>query len=187
MYDTSTQPGLFKIKTDGTGKVKLIDFQEMGYIVNVADRFIYYFNNNDGTYRITLDGSGKTPIIDGSFMAFGTKDWIYYIVGDFSTDAQIYKTRFDSSQKMLLYSGSAIRNRINVSGDYVFFSTTRNTGIYKVKTDGTGLVKISEDSGQNLCIAGGYIYYTIYFGLDSLEAAMYRMKLDGIDRTSLTQ
>ena len=187
MYDTSTQPGIFKIKTDGTGKVKLVDFQEMGYIVNIADGFIYYFNNNDGTYRITLDGSGKTPIIDGSFMAFGTKDWLYYIVGDFSTDAQIYKTRFDGSQKMLLYSGSAIGNRINVSGDYVFFSTSPSKGIYKVKTDGTALVKISEDSGRNLSIAGGYIYYTIYYGLDNLETAMYRMKIDGTDRTNLTQ
>lgn len=190
LYDTSTQPGIYKIKTDGTGKVKLVEFFESGYIVNIADGFIYYYSNdNGGTNRMTLDGSGKTPIIDGNFMVYGTKDWIYYIYGDFWTDAQIYKTKFDGSQKTLLYNGPAIGNRLIVYGNYVYFAASPNKGIYRVKTDGSELTKISDDYTREFCIADDYIYYYLYDDVNyfNYTNGPIRIKIDGSERTNLAQ
>lgn len=188
LYDTSTQPGIFRIKIDGTNKVKIGDFFENGYIVNIVEGYIYYYSDGK-TYRMALDGSGKTPVIDGNFLVYATKEWLYYIYGDFWTDAQIYKTKLDGSQKTLIYNGPAIGNRLIVYGNYVYFAASPNMGIYRVETDGSELTKISDDYTREFCIADDYIYYYLY---DDVNYFNYingpiRIKLDGSDRTNLAQ
>ena len=53
-------PGLYKIKTDGTGKTKLSN--DPGRSINVVGDWIYYSNQNDEfkIYKIKTDGTGES-------------------------------------------------------------------------------------------------------------------------------
>ncbi|MHB1653906.1 MAG: cell wall-binding repeat-containing protein [Desulfitobacteriaceae bacterium] len=182
--DQIDEPGIYKMRTDGTGKVKLTNLGDTGFIKDITDSYIFYYDTGSA-YRINRDGSGKTQIINGSFMVYGTKDWIYYIVGDFTTSNQLYKTRLDGSEKTVLYDGAPIGTWLNVSNDYIYFAgMPPNIGTYRIKTDGTGLTKISDDLARSICIVDDYIY--CYFNDSNLDdGPTYRIKVNGTDKSNL--
>lgn len=183
--DQTNEQGIYKMKTDGSQKIRLVDFgpttYDIGFIRNISDGYIFYYDDM-ATYRMNLDGSQKTKIIDNDSMIYGTRDWLYFIVGDFATSNQIYKTRPDGSESTVLYNGASTGNWLNVSADYVYF-TVSNDGVYKVKTDGTGLTKITDDSvshgrSMNLNYIDDTMYYNIYYSNYGLSQT-YQVKADG--------
>lgn len=71
-------------------------------------------------------------------------------------------------------------------GNWIYY---RNKGVlYKMKKDGTGTVKISDDECQNINLIGGWIYYNRITTNDKkefVEDGLWRMKIDGTSKAKL--
>lgn len=68
-------------------------------------------------------------------------------------------------------------------GDYIYYSESGDSDkLYRAKSVGEELTKISDDSAIFINVFKGYIYYTNLSDNNSL----YRIKLDGTDRKKLT-
>jgi len=74
-----TEDRLYKIKTDGTERTRLID--PSGLFFNVVGDWIYYGNYSDGDklYKIKIDGTGKTKLSEDKVDYTNiVRDWIFY-------------------------------------------------------------------------------------------------------------
>jgi hypothetical protein len=83
--------------------------------------------------------------------------------------------------------GNSAGNLANVGmvaqqGDWIYFVNTSDKWmLYKVNINGTGKVKISDDSASYLNVYGDWIYYANFTDGDKL----YRIRTDGTARTAL--
>ena len=98
-----------------------------------------------------------------------------------------YRVNLDGSGRVTLFDGDATMTatleNINVSGDYVYF-TVLDDGLYKVKTDGTGLTKVCGDQARNISVIDNTVYYNFYDS-DWVLSPTYSVLTDGTDRTEL--
>ncbi|MGK0466157.1 MAG: hypothetical protein ACJAX4_001442 [Clostridium sp.] len=192
---------LYKIKTDGTSKKK-IDFETGNSLVCieaqaivVIENWVYLSllnkaDNNIGLYRIKTDGSTTQRVSSSSPRFFSIEDgWIYY---SDDTYQKINKAKVDGSSEEVLYtmpdSNYALYG-INASNGYVYFSNYTDSqpddklGIYRMKTDGSELVKLVSGSewiyfespgSSTLTYANGV--YTVAIGGSS---QILKLKTDG--------
>jgi len=93
-------------------------------------------------------------------------------------------TAVTSMGKQTKLSGEKIQSGLVVSlGDYIYFpNPSDNNKIYKVKADGTGKDKISNDSASYLVLADKWIYYAN----NSDGFKLYKIKVDGTGRAKIT-
>lgn len=82
------------------------------------------------------DNSLNNQAIGNYVFRYG--DWLYYV--DWKEGA-VSKVKTDGSNKTVLVK-KAIKTNLNVYKDWVYFIGADN-GVYRVKTDGTGLVKLN--------------------------------------------
>ena len=173
---------LYKIRTDGSGKTKLLSDDVDN--LKVAGNRIYYEAGdsehlwNEKIYRIETDGTGKTRIGDDSayesFCVVG--DWIYY--NNSSDSGKTYKIKTDGTGRMKL--NDDIADGIQMSGDWIYY-TNSECNLCKMKTDGSSETKLSNDkAGYYFCIADSWIYY-----INNKDQKLYKMKTDGTDQTKL--
>ena len=102
-------------------------------------------------------------------------DWIYYIN---TNGTKIRKMRADGTEKSDVLSVTGAQS-LNVIGEWVYFiNGSDNLRPYKVKTDGTGLTKLCDDSAEELIATKDWIYYN-----DISNAKIRRMKTDGSSNT----
>lgn len=95
--------GLYKIKTDGTGRQKL-DSSQISYI-NVKDDWIYYGIYKGGIYKIKIDGTGKQKLSDDDQSGiYIIGDLIFYEKRENNTfkSLGIFKMNFDGSNNQKL-------------------------------------------------------------------------------------
>jgi hypothetical protein len=124
-------------------------------------------NGNERIYKIKADGSGQRVELSSNRAFFMTVcgDWIYYTTAEsnsyFTGAGPIHKVRTDGTGETYVdiknFDYAAF---LNVSGDYIYYVNAKdNMKIYKVKSDGTGRTKVSDESARGLNVMGGYIYY----------------------------
>lgn len=82
-------------------------------------------------------------------------------------------------------SGDDVQNGFVVSlGEYMYFpNPSDNNKIYKIKADGTGKAKVSDDRTNTLALADKWIYYSNL----SDGGKLYRIDVDGTKRTEMTK
>lgn len=82
-------------------------------------------------------------------------------------------------------SGENIQSGFVVSlGEYMYYSNpSDNNKIYKIKADGTGKAKISDDSTNSLLLVNNRLYYSNY----SDGCKLYGINVDGTKRTEITK
>lgn len=130
--------------------------------------------------------------------------WIYYtggysekqINGRYYYSFAIYKMRDDGTQKtklsddfLWISGGSACRGpSINVVDDWVYYYTEKSDtqthvitegGIYKMRTDGSDITKLSDAWAKSINVVDGWIYYSASLG--GTKCAIYKMRTDGSD------
>ncbi|MFD1177976.1 DUF5050 domain-containing protein [Paenibacillus puldeungensis] len=143
-----------------------------------TDEWIYYcsFLKEGGIYKVKKDGTEKTKISDGS-------PWYMNIVGDYlyySGDGwKLIKQKLDGTDKQVLTNGAF---HINVIGDEIYY--THGAGyqdgyIHKMKTDGTGNTKLSNDHVSEMVVLGDSIYYTSFY------QKLFKIDLHGKSKTKL--
>lgn len=195
-----TSGGIYKIKTDGKEKVKLCP--AVANYLYVAGDWLYYINmDNDHSNleRIKIDGSEKTKIseeIKGYYSISG--DFIYYILSEDKNndgyfESTLCRIKTDGTGLTRVSLKDSVRSDIQVLGDWVYYGINSkvvgsmdkegddHTKLYKIKTDGTGKTKISDDYIGFVNISGDCIYYSNM----SDNLFLYKMKIDGTGKTKL--
>jgi|GEM_PF-3583679 Bacterial Ig-like domain (group 4). len=165
---------LFKINTDGSGKFKVTSAQT-GF--QIVDDWIYYVDGYGPSKlcKIKTDGSQRTVLsYDRVSNLNVVDDWIYYI--DNYGVPNIAKIRTDGTGKTDLNDNWS--GYLNVIDDWIYYvdTTGGNYKIFKMKTDGTGNVKLA-DSAELVNIIDGWIYYRNIVENNIL----YKMRTDGTE------
>ncbi len=193
--DSFEECGIYKMKTDSSELIRLNYLESE--LVDVIDGWIYfteiYGNAYPGEmYRMRIDGTDTTLVNkDWSTFVNIVDDWIYYV---YSPDWRIqddnrgiYKISTDGSGRTLLSNESDIGS-LNVSGEWLYFTIrdynyrTENDpytwagNIYKMRTNGSGFIKISDHYALNIQIAGEWLYYE-----NSFDGRLYKIKKNGRD------
>ncbi|QHE53684.1 DUF5050 domain-containing protein [Pontibacillus sp. HMF3514] len=105
-------------------------------------------------------------------------DWIYY--SNAQDNLSIYKIKKDGSGRQKLVNAPAMY--LHVVDDWMYYTNPEKEAIYKAKTDGSQLVKITETSSPfTSAVHQGWVYY-----VDSKSGGFYRIKTDGIQKMKLT-
>lgn len=137
--------GLYRVRTDGTNKTKILD--ENIYAINVDSSGIYYLISQHGMTiedycRVNLDGTNKKVLIDdliadSPFISDVNENYIYYERKD-----GLHRVKKDGTEKILF-----VNKRIydfKMIDDYIFY--TCEDGLYSIKSDGSEEKNITEDS-----------------------------------------
>ena len=193
--------GVKKMKLDGTQETAVGDVKKAVYLNIIGDWIYYkrseeesdYLIGNDGKLcKMRLDGTGNTQLTDdntGTVAVVG--DWIYY--ENRSDQEQLYRIKTDGTGKVKVHDLFKRRDlsdfrgalRFNIVEDNLYYSGSepgRPAYIFKIKTDGTGEVKIGSDGAGTLSVDGGWIYYANLSDGNKL----YKIKTDGSQKTKLS-
>jgi len=198
-YTGSRMGNIYKVRTDGTDRMQL-NSDESGYLTVVGD-WIYYLNGSDNNYLyiIRTDGTQKAkmtlandPDIGGFNIA---DDWIYcidsFLIDGLDDGCYIKKVHLDGTLETTVFHETAGCWSINVAGDWIYYlqragSDANGFGIlYKVRTDGTGQMKICDDELSCINVVGDWIYYV---GFDSSgHNGIYKIHTDGTEKAKLSE
>lgn len=164
VYYSGMNCNLFKISTDGSGKTLMCDYAT--YLQLDGDYIYFNYAEPDptgigeamigGLCRIKTDGTDKSKIADQNdgFLGdyFAVEDnWIFYDDGEY-----LYKVYSDGTQKQKIFDVNQIIDSENegscrypfVAGNWVYLTvdsnyTDSNTGLYRIKKDGTEAQKVN--------------------------------------------
>jgi len=172
-YGDRDTGSLSRIKTDGTGKMKLDSDPMFGF--EVSGDWIYFSVKPGSIYKIKTDGTEKTKLADissfkGAMCVSG--DSIFYIDG-----INLMKMMADGTGVVKLTENVEINA---AKGDWVYYSELNKEGKYlnlnRMKADGTEKVKLTD--GTFAAIDGEWLYY-------DKDDWLYRSSLDGAGETKL--
>lgn len=180
-YNNKEEPGaLMVINEDGSNASTL--YPNGGDKIYILGDYLYAsfpnetggYYNEDGmnmtTYRISLDGEEILPLFEGSIVCLDSKERaIYLIHNDLEKSGKngLYKMTLDDLNEIKLYNGNCFY--LGVDGDVIYFWNSEKeefdkatTFLYSIKTDGTKLTLIDEDS-----VGTRYGKYITCFGIDN--------------------
>lgn len=130
-------------------------------------------------------------------------DTIYYAVKKNSSTltGAIYKMKDDKSNKVKIIDTDGIPYDINIVGDWIYYIdqtiyTHTSVGgytdsyyyftLYRVKTDGTNNMKLSDDDATQMMVIGDSIYYSVSsHDKHNSKLGIYKMNLDGTNKNQL--
>lgn len=151
----SDQNKIYTVKTDGSSKDVVTDDKADAMVV--AGDSIYYTNygNNDYLFRIKLDGSEKTMIKkdDEQFRAAypTATDGYVFVAGNYGG---IY--RYDIQQNKVEQINANGGDYLQYDNGWLYFL---ESGLYKMKPDGTKKIKLVDNYPKCVNVYGDYIYY----------------------------
>lgn len=180
-YTDNNEEALYKMKTDWTGKTKIADNFASGYMVIQGDTI--YYSDMGGVSKIQTDGTGAANVVDvGKESSYGFEvsgDWIYYS----TKPGSIYMTKTDGTEKTKIADISSFQGDMKVSGDSIYYAD--GTSLFKMKTDGTGAIKLSDNAVIH-AVEGDWIYYGKKNEKGEFEN-INRMRTDGTEQSKLTE
>lgn len=160
-YSNLSEGGkLYKVKTDGTGRVGLNSDNSM--YINVVGDWIYYSNFDDGKkiYKVKTDGSGRQRINSNPSEFLNVAGgWIYYM--NIADGKKIYKIRTDGSEHTKI--NNSFSAYLNVVGDWIYYENVDdNNRIYKIRTDGSQQTRLKVIYAvESLNVSGDWIYFIV--------------------------
>lgn len=151
--DQDTEKGLYKMKSDATGKVKLT---EGALEFKIDGDWIYYKDDKNHLNKIKIDGSNNSQISTDEIMSFYVLgDWIFYTNYDANC---IKKVKIDGSliTNVISYPQTAWFNIewFTIIGDSLYYSSSddaTNYKMFKVKTNVENNSAVPEVVDSNYC------------------------------------
>lgn len=172
---------LYRVKTDGSSLQKLND--DHSDDICVAGEWIYYQNDDNGEkmYRIRTDGSGRQQLTETVGWSLSTDgQWVYYDTFLGNYQFRFCRLKSNTLDPQILNFDHAYE--INAAVDWVYYiNWGDNMSLYRIKPDGSGREKISDESCQRINVNGDWIYYISI----NDQHRPYRMKTDGSRREKL--
>lgn len=188
----------YKVKTDGTEKVKFNDVETRG--ISFYNNLVYCLadyqievTNPDGTGKTVLNSDDVTTWFDVS------EKGIYFKAFNWDSKVGLYKVGLDGSGRTKLCSDEPTGFTLSSDGQEVnflygslehrldewiyFINDSDGKKIYKVKIDGSQVVKLGDDSVDihSVEFLNDYIYYKNSDGSDKY----YRLSSDGTQKELL--
>ena len=168
---------LYRMKLDGTEKVKLSEDIKSSDI-HVVDDWVYYRSTvPEGFFKIRFDGTQKQLIKPGMIFNLNfEKDWIYYL----DLTYQVHKMRWDGSDEQLVSDAEDLIT-VNVENGVLVYDNLMDIGTFSVTLDKLETRKVMDEI-QIFGLSDGWIYYRN--GSD--EVKMYRVRTDGTDNQKIS-
>lgn len=183
----SNSDGLYKIKNDGTGNLKLS--KDIASYINVDNGWIYFINNEDRkVYKVQPGGTGPYKVSDVQVKEIYVQgDYIYY--HNYNGPGEyVSKMKVDGTdpQRIGQSDTSVFQGQFTMDGDYIYCNAGGT--VSKIKQDST-----PEDSSTTILqnVRGPlYIYNNqIYYGTNSSDYLskfnLFRANEDGSGVTNL--
>lgn len=178
---------LYKMKTDGTQKMRLGKSEQCDNINIVGDWIYYsYYADFPMTGRIRTDGTSQGVLFFGfTYYMSVIGDNIYYCTNNVNItpygeyDFCIYN--ISTKQKTVMDDDDYYIPYVTDDGWVYYLSSANDPAqrLYKMRLDGTQKTKISDELVNYFDIKDGWIYYLdFYFSL-------CKMRLDGSDKIVL--
>lgn len=192
---SNSNPGIYKVKIDGTNKTRLTSISMQTYRGSltsykpmiIKDNYIYYLDGPRILKRISINGKEKKTIytskyIMGDFSISG--DYIYvlnttnrsYWPGTYDTIVRINTAGKGAKQIIKSTTDTFIYDMVYYNG-YIYYQD--GYGIYRIKSNGTNkkcVVKLSNE--ETYAIHNKKIYYIN-------NGDLMRCNLDGLSKKKL--
>ena len=110
----------YRMKLDGTGRMKIIDDESL--FMSVAGEWLFYSNLSDGEnlYRVKTDGSQRSKISDDRVGYLNVdQQYIYYT--NTSHGNALFRIKPDGSGRLKLMDGAATAAPIGIAGNKVYY------------------------------------------------------------------
>jgi hypothetical protein len=148
---------IYRMKPDGTGKLKLTSDTECTSL-SVTEDYVIYNTPRYGMVRMDKDGTDRKLLREHGRNVLPIEDNIYFInTGDRS---YIYKMKLDGTGLTKLAENGTLN--FNIVGNTIYYSNTDdNNKFYAITTDGKARRKISSEKVRNLSAAGDYLFYLL--------------------------
>lgn len=163
--------GLYRVKTDGTNKMKLLDNDV--YYSHIDSCGIYYLKLEsdltiEGYYKVNLDGTDSKMLIndlvsESPFEVY--KDYIYYHQED-----GMYRVKKDGTDKKKIINQSI--QEFKIIDDHIYYKSQGD--LYSAVCDGEEQEKLIEDSGLSFAKYKDNIFYLKY---DKQYSVLYKYNL----------
>jgi len=131
--DTTNINTLWKIKTDGTSKEKIIESCNTPVI---SGQWIFYLDYYNNLYKAKFDGTSKTKVSDSDIFTFNVEgNYIYYLERNIvKNNRSLYKIKVDGTEKMKI---EEINNEkklyINITSENIIVGSLDGKSVYKYK------------------------------------------------------
>lgn len=173
---------IYKIKADGTGRTKLSQEKSLSWI-SVVGNWIYYVNAQNHLSKIKIDGTSQTQICDDLVSEYGIvvdNGWIYYsleYIKDGDTSG-LYRVHTDGQDKMKIIDQFV--NSYDITKDWIYYGVTDT--LFKAKLDGSEVTEIRDQCyAEEIHVLDNWIYFREITD----HGKLYRMKVDGTQKTKL--
>jgi len=178
--------GIYKVKTDASGKTRLIDVY--AHNLTVVGDWVYFINDNLNGYlcRMKMDGSDKGVVLDVTVNDFVMKEgWIYYT--DLN-EIKIMKVKSDGTQHSVIDDSDSF-GEIKLQSDFIYYQKigfeAGNFGIYRNSLEGSERFMYLDESIPSYVVDTQWIYYAKRKGESELPVQIVRMSHDGSESVVL--
>lgn len=173
---------VYKISTSGKNKTRVID--TLASSLQIVDGWLYItgeYASGGGIFRIKPDGTEKA-LLGGSPAQYciGNGKLYYSERPNYGINAMPVEGIKDDYEVNNIVLGLPISFLVDKGWIYYGFRSQggRTPGVYKIKTNRTGLTKLTGDEPDSLNASGDWIYYTS-------GQCLYKIKTDGTSRSKL--
>lgn len=149
--------------------------------INVVGKEIFFTRDGNGIYSI--DANGHLNMIDMGFPAelkqiIAEEDLIYAE----TNSGALYSISRTSKENKAIYEGSIYS--VNLTDDYIYFASSdeQNSGINRMKKDGTEIETLLGTKPFNFIVDGDWIFFT--FGIDG-SMNIHKVKIGSSDTVKL--
>ena len=179
-YCKEYDEGLFKMRSDGSGKQKI--GKDSASYINVKGDWLYFCNDADGgkLFRMRSDGSERKKLSnEKSIFATLVGDWIYYIaIGNQREDSGIIKVRVDGSGRKKL-SGTICWGLCVSQNQIYYINMEDQDKLYCMSTEGNNVRKLDIILDVDNCCSYNVVNDFVFFTDAEKLCKMYKMQIDG--------
>lgn len=172
---------LYRMKADGSGKVKLCD--DSSLYINVSNGWVYYRNEDDNgkIYKIKPDGSERKCLNDEDSIYIKTDgQFLYYC--SLSNNSRITRLEPSSGKTKVVCDDSA--SYLNLADGWLYYSNEdENNSLYKISVNGNKKILLSKDMCHLIDVFDNWIYYSNY----SDDFKLSKMNIDGKNKSVLDE
>lgn len=178
----------YRIKTDGTEMTEIGGMKGIyNYMIGQYGGNIYYSEDTSSLMMRALDSSEGRPLFEGRLRSWTIDDgWIYYVNAEDPHIIKRMKTNGGDSREVLNAKESKDLNKrhvivsvscLNVCDGWIYFVLNEDD-IYRAKTDGSEMERISKSDAENLIVIDDSIFFR-ESDSGTRSCSIYRMGTDG--------
>ena len=174
--NSSDDWAIYKIRTDGTEKTKLLSANILGLSgISVMDEWLYFqlMDDESALFRAEINGQTISTIRQHITMYFLYEDWIYC-----ADTWGVNRVSKDGEHETELFSYGETRAPVLAVYNGFIFYNEGDRGLYRRDLDGKYPTEIVPTPFSRFVVDRNWVYYTV-------EWQLYKVTVNGENNTSL--